>query len=76
MLSSTGPAVYNTPVTHTRRIAHALSDTNSSSASMCVHVFCQDMKRASEFKTNIQSVINKSGVWINEYTAFSHRIAN
>ena len=54
--------IHNTPVTHTRRTAHVLGDKNWSSASLCVHEFCQDMRRASAFKTNIQRVINKSGV--------------
>ena len=51
----------HTYTTHTYK-AHALSDKNWSSASLCVHEFCQDMRRASEFKTIIQRVINKSGV--------------
>ena len=51
-----------TPVTHTRRTAHALSDKNESSASLCVHELCHDMRRASEFKTIKQRVINKTGV--------------
>ena len=29
-----------TPVTHTRRTAHALGDKNESSALLCVHEFC------------------------------------
>ena len=33
------------------------------------------MRRASEFKTNLQHVINKSGVEISEYTAFYYRVA-
>ena len=53
--------VCNTPVTHTRRTAHTLSNKNWSSASLCIHEFCQNMRGASEFKTNIQRVINKSG---------------
>ena len=54
--------IHYTLVTHTRRTAHALSDKNKSSASLSVHEFRQDMRKASEFKTNIQRVINKSGV--------------
>ena len=53
----------HTPVTHTRRTANALGDINESSASVCVHEFCQDMTRASEFMTNLQRVINKSGAY-------------
>ena len=47
-----------TPITHTRRTAHALSKKKESSASLCVHEFCQDMKRASELMTNKRRVIN------------------
>ena len=44
----------------TRRTA--VSDKNLGSASLCVHEMCKDMRRASEIKTNIHRVINKSGV--------------
>ena len=38
---------------HTRRTVHALDDKNVSSASLCVHEFCRDMKIASELLTNV-----------------------
>ena len=60
---------YNTQVTHTRRTVHALGDKKSS-ASVCADEFCRDIKIASEFMTNRQCVINKSGAYISKSTAF------
>ena len=41
----------NTPVSHTRRTSMP-SDNSESSASVCVHEFCWNMKRADDFMTN------------------------
>ena len=51
---------HSPPITHTGRKAHVLGNTNQSSASLCIHEFCLDMKRAQEFMTRIQHGIHKS----------------
>ena len=55
------PIAY-TPVTHTRRTAHALEGKNQ-----CIHVRCEE---ASELRTNFQHIIDlhKLNAYINEYT--------